>query len=103
MGWQSNGTTSLINNYIYYGSEGEMGRIGIRNDNSKVTFQLINESSAFKNVIKRCFNSILPTQGNRLYNIVSGPFNNQTLKMDGKTVTISQSHAGVTVEIVYPK
>ena len=103
MGWKENGTTSLINAYIYYGDEGEMGRIGIRNDNSKVTFQLINNSPTFDSVIKRCFKSILPTQGNKLYDIVSNSFNDQTLNMDGKTVVLSQSQVGVTVEIYYPK
>lgn len=75
-------------------------RLGIINaDNNGAYFLLERNSDTFNNTIRNCFNLLLPSQGDRLYNIVSNPFNDQTLEMDGRKVVIEQFPQGVSVEI----
>lgn len=75
-------------------------RLGVVNaDANGAYFGLFKNSETFNSIIKNCFNMLLPTQGNKLYNIVSNPFSNQTLKMDGRRVVIEQFPQGVFIEI----
>ena len=89
MGFSSDG--------FYYENGHQMGGIVVKG--SQVTIGLEDNSPQFNSVIKNCFNLLLPTQGNRLYSIVSNPFSNQTFSMDGRTVTIKQYDAGVLITI----
>ena len=57
------------------------------------------ESPTFNATVKKIFNMLLPTQGDRLYEIVSNPFENQVLEMDGRLVEIKQYPQGVVVTI----
>ena len=57
------------------------------------------ESPTFNATVKKIFNMLLPTQGDRLYEIVSNPFENQVLEMDGRIVEIKQYPQGVVVTI----
>ena len=71
---------------------------------SKVTDDFLDiglekESPTFNAIVKKIFNMLLPTQGDRLYEIVSNPFENQVLEMDGRLVEIKQYPQGVSVTI----
>lgn len=57
------------------------------------------ESPTFNATVKKIFHMLLPTQGDRLYEIVSNPFENQVLEMDGRLVEIKQYPQGVVVTI----
>ena len=57
------------------------------------------ESPTFNATVKKIFNMLLPTQGDRLYEIVSNPFKDQVLEMDGRLVEIKQYPQGVSVNI----
>lgn len=57
------------------------------------------ESPTFNVIVKKIFNMLLPTQGDRLYEIVSNPFENQVLEMDGRLVEIIDYPQGVSVTI----
>lgn len=57
------------------------------------------ESPTFNAIVKKIFNMLLPTQGDRLYEIVSNPFENQVLEMDGRLVEIIDYPQGVSVTI----
>ena len=96
MGW-TYGTTNTYN-FIDTSINRILG--SVRADSTGVYFLLKLNSPQFDGVIKQCFNLLLPTQGDKLYNTVSKAFKDQTLKMDGRTVTISQGGAGVSVTIV---
>ena len=89
MGFNSDG--------FYYENGIRMG--GVRATSTKVGFTLQKEGTQFSSVIKNCFNLLLPTQGNRLYDIVSNPFSNQKLQMDGRTVEINSYPQGVSISI----
>ena len=43
----------------------------------------------------------LPTSGNEVYNIVTKPFDNQTIERDGKTIKLIQRPNIVSIEIFY--
>ena len=63
-------------------------------------FLLERDSEEFCKVIKECFNLLLPTEGDNLYNIVSKKFENRIYEMDGRTVKVYQyPTGGVTVDI----
>lgn len=68
-------------------------------DSNGAYFGLFRNSGTFDSTIKNCFNMLLPTQGNKLYSIISSPFSNQTLTMDGRKVVIEQFPQGVSIEI----
>lgn len=57
------------------------------------------ESPTFNAVVKKIFNMLLPTQGDRLYEIVSNPFEDQVLEMDGRIVEIKKYPQWVSVNI----
>lgn len=57
------------------------------------------ESPTFNAIVKKIFNMLLPTQGDRLYEIVSNPFENQVLEMDGRLVEIIDYPQGASVTI----
>lgn len=82
---------------FYYENGISMGGVVVKG--SLVSFALENNSPQFNSVINNCFNLLLPTQGNILYNIVSNPFSNQTLTMDGRTVEIKSFSEGVIINI----
>lgn len=82
----------------YYKENGiRMGRIYL--NGSKLTIGLEQNGAQFNSVINNCLNLLLPTQGNILYNIVSNPFSNQTLTMDGRTVEIKLFSEGVIINM----
>lgn len=62
-------------------------------------FLLERDSKEFCKVIKECFNLLLPTEGDNLYNIVSKKFENRIYEMDGRTVKVYQSAGRVSVDI----
>lgn len=96
----SNGYTSTGYDRTYSYVDSSLGYMGtFAYSDTYASFSLENSSANFENVIKRAFNVILPTQGNTLFNIVSNPFNDQTLSMDGYSVEIKQFSSGVTVNI----
>ena len=71
---------------------------------SKVTDDFLDiglekESPTFNAVVKKIFNMLLPTQGYRLYEIVSNPFEDQVLEMDGRIVEIKKYPQWVSVNI----
>ena len=71
---------------------------------SKVTDDFLDiglekESPTFNAVVKKIFNMLLPTQGDRLYEIVSNPFEDQVLEMDGRIVEIKKYPQWVSVNI----
>ena len=68
-------------------------------DSNGAYFGLFQNSGSFNSIIKNCFNMLLPTRGNELYSIVSSPFSNQTLEMDGRKVVIKQFTQGVSISI----
>ena len=57
------------------------------------------ESPTFNATIKKIFNMLLPTQGHKLYEIVSNPFEDQVLEMDGRIVEIKKYPQWVSVNI----
>lgn len=71
---------------------------------SKVTDDFLDiglekESPTFNAIVKKIFNMLLPTQGDRLYEIVSNPFEDQVLEMDGRIVEIKKYPQWVSVNI----
>lgn len=95
MGWQHEvGTT-----YTYQDATTNQGLGQVRATDDAVYFALFANNAQFDGVIRQCFNLLLPTQGGRLYNIVSNTFSNQTLTMDGRTVTIKDTGVYVAVTI----
>lgn len=70
-----------------------------RADSNQAGFILYQNSSTFNGVIKNCLNMLLPTGGNKVFDIISSPFSNQTLELDGRIVTIEQYPQGVRVNI----
>lgn len=83
---------------VYMEDSLKMGIVNVIDD-EVAGFGLHRNSPSFNNTIKTCFNMLLPTKGNELYDIVSKPFKNQTLQMDGRKVVIEQFPQGVSVEI----
>lgn len=81
----------------YYENGTYMGTVSA--DGGGAYFALEQNSASFNSVIKNCFNMLLPTKGGQLYSMVSSPFSNQTLKMDGRTVTIKNFGNGISVNI----
>lgn len=67
--------------------------------NSEASFMLKQNSSSFNSVVKNCLNMLLPNGGNKVYDIISNQFSNQTIEMDGRIVTIEQTSIGVGVKI----
>ena len=65
----------------------------------EATFSLRQNSASFNSVVKNCLNMLLPTGGNEVYNIVSNPFSNQTIEVDGRVVSIEQTSVGVGIKI----
>ncbi len=68
-------------------------------ENKAAHFLLERDSKKFCKVIKECFNLLLPTEGDNLYNIVSNKFENRIYEMDGRTVKVYQSEGRVSVDI----
>lgn len=81
----------------YWENGNKMGMANV--GNNKAGFVLHENSASFNSTIKNCFNMLLPTKGNELYNIVSNPFEDQTLELDGRKVVIKQYPQGVSIEI----
>ncbi|VYU63966.1 hypothetical protein [Clostridium tertium] len=81
----------------YYENGTYMGTVSA--DGGGAYFALEQNSASFNSVIKNCFNMLLPTKGGQLYSMVSSPFSDQTLKMDGRTVTIKNFGNGISVNI----
>ncbi|WP_195572815.1 hypothetical protein [Clostridium paraputrificum] len=65
----------------------------------EATFSLRQNSASFDSVIKNCLNMLLPTGGNKVYNIVSSSFSNQTIEVDGRVVSMEQTSVGVGIKI----
>lgn len=85
--------------YKFYNNNGiSVG--GVRLGDNQACFMLIENSPEFDSAIRRSFNMLLSTQGDKLYNMVVNGCPNQTIKMDGRSVTIYQDNAGVSVHIV---
>lgn len=96
MGWKHDiGTT-----YTYQDAKTYQGMGLVRVTSKGAYFGLKANSSDFNNTIKKCFNLLLPSQGNRLYSIVSNDVKDQTLKMDGRTVVIKDDGDEIAVSIL---
>lgn len=93
IGWTLLGDTT----YTYMENSARMGQVNVEDNGAY--FVLSENTPSFDSTIKTCFNLLLPTKGNELYNIVSKPFSDQTFKMDGRNVSIRQGQAGVYVHI----
>lgn len=65
----------------------------------EATFSLRQNSASFNSVIKNCLNMLLPTGGNKVFSIVSNPFDNQTIEVDGRIVSMEQTSVGVGIKI----
>lgn len=89
LGFDSNGT--------YWENGVKMGKVRVSSD--RASFGLHQNSSSFNNVIKNSLNMLLPTGGNKVYSIISNPFTNQTLELDGRRVEIKQYAEGVAINI----
>lgn len=75
----------------------KMGKVRVSSD--RVSFGLHQNSANFNNVIKNSLNMLLPTGGNKVYSIVSSPFSNQTLNLDGRKVVLQQFSDAVVIDI----
>lgn len=69
--------------------------------NQILSFDLYKNSASDADTIKTILNLALPTSGNEIYNIVTKPFSNQTLKRDGKTIELRNYGDMVVIEIFY--
>ncbi|WP_455539215.1 SH3 domain-containing protein [Terrisporobacter sp.] len=71
----------------------------LKTTNKGVYFTINAKSPEFNSALKKLFNTLLPTKGNDLYNVVMNAKYTQKFKMDGKLVTVT-AHGGVVgVEI----
>jgi len=66
-----------------------------------ISLDLHKNSANDADTIKTILNLALPTSGNEVYNIVTKPFSNQTIKRDGKTIELIQRPNIVSIEIFY--
>lgn len=66
---------------------------------TQASFLLEHNTPRLANAIKNCFNLLLPTQGSRLWSIITSPCSSQTLQMDGRTVVIQVFDDAVSVDI----
>lgn len=82
---------------IYWENGKKMGVVYATSE--EATFSLRQNSASFNSVIKNCLNMLLPTGGNRVYDIVSNSFSNQTIEVDGRVVSIEQTSVGVGIKI----
>ena len=82
---------------VYYSST---NGTGIAIGNGLVSITLIQNSSADASIVKQVLNMALPTAGNEVYNMVTKPFNNQTITRDGRQVEL-QNAVSPTVNIYY--
>lgn len=67
----------------------------VKVDAKGVHFTIKKNDKQFFSNMKRCFHLLLPTQGNKLYEIITAPnVNTQTLIMDGRKVKIKMQGVG---------
>ncbi|HBG1535178.1 TPA: S-layer protein [Clostridioides difficile] len=93
LGWKFDiGTT-----YKYVKGSTDMGIVRVT-DNA-VYFGLFANSEEFDSSVMQCFKLLLPNKGEKLFNIVKGKFEDQTLQLDGKKVEIRNGSMGVYVDI----
>ncbi len=86
--------------YIYQApapSNQKLGQIRVTEDVAYIG--LFGGSKKFNAIVKECFNLLLPTQGDTLYNIVSKPVQNQTFYMDGRIVKLKDEGDYVYIAI----
>ena len=69
--------------------------------NTKLALDLHQNSANDAGTIKTILNLALPTSGNEVYNIVTKPFDNQTIERDGKTIKLIQRPNIISIEIFY--
>jgi len=69
--------------------------------NTKLAFDLHQNSANDAGTIKTILNLALPTSGNEVYNIVTKPFDNQTIERDEKTIKLIQRPDIISIEIFY--
>lgn len=69
-------------------------------DKGMFNVHLLQNNSEFNRAVKQIFNWLLPTQGDELIRILTTNPTNETLTMDGRTVTITltDSSIGVTIK-----
>ena len=68
---------------------------------NRLSISLFKNSASDAGTIKTILNLALPTSGNEVYNIVTKPFDNQTIERDGKTIKLIQRPNIVSIEIFY--
>ena len=85
LGWIYKSTINY-KNYAYEEGTVKYGMMAISDKYVGIT--LLYNNQTFEQIVHSTLNLLLPSGGNKVYSIVSGPFNNQTLQLDGKTVKI---------------
>ena len=100
MGWNDIGISRGIHCFEYKEGNYLMGLFAT--ENKQVQFGLERSSSTFDSSVHQMINLVLPTGGDKLFNIITAPFDNQTLSLDGKSVQIKQDDRGVEVNIYWP-
>ncbi|MBY1346232.1 S-layer protein [Clostridioides difficile] len=93
LGWKFEGETT----YKYMQENNRMGLVNAKDN--VVGFGLFANSSEFDSSVMQCFKLLLPNKGEKLFNIVKGKFEDQTLNLDGKKVEIKNGDAGIYVDI----
>lgn len=93
LGW----THAIKTTYEYYSGESVDGMVRVTSQG--VYFGIFNNSSSFGNVLKECFNLLLPTQGSNLYSIVNSNCSNDKLTMDGRTISIEVYPGEIQISI----
>ncbi|HGS8931793.1 TPA: S-layer protein [Clostridioides difficile] len=99
LGWKFEGETTY--KYKQKSNKGDWDvEMGIVNAEDKaVYFGLFANSEEFDSSVMQCFKLLLPNKGEKLFNIVKGKFEDQTLNLDGKKVEIWNRDAGISVYI----
>lgn len=87
--------------YKCYKDGVSMGGLTIVEEN-QIEIALVVDSPSFRNDIQELLTYILPTGGNKIYNMVLDPFNDSTFEMDGKTVKVWNGYAAVCIDIYWP-
>lgn len=93
LGW----THSIKTTYDYLNGGNVEGMV--RATSSGAYFSIFNNSQAFGSVLTKSFDLLLPSQGSKLYSIVSSGCTNQTLKMAGRNVLIEVYGSEIQISI----
>ncbi|HBF2930438.1 TPA: cell wall-binding repeat-containing protein [Clostridioides difficile] len=99
LGWKFEGGTTY--KYKQKSNKGDWDvEMGIVNAEDKaIYFGLFANSEEFDSSVMQCFKLLLPNKGEKLFNIVKGKFEDQTLELDGKKVEIWNRESGISVYI----